>query len=106
MKPPTLRHRAATVCEDAKVEGPAATHTVQPGCKHYWDIDRAIAQVSNGTCKLCGSHKQFPNYLSDCIAGPDKESYLGWLIKQERKGMPATHDSAIVLDIGGHYSVH
>jgi|GEM_PF-1490375 hypothetical protein len=108
MKAPTLRHRAATICEDAKVEGPAATHTVQHGCKHYWDIDRATAQVSRGTCKLCGARKQFPNYLSDCIAGPDADRYQEWLSKQEWQDMLATPDSAIVLEVGGvsHYSVH
>jgi len=108
MKAPTLRHRAATICEDAKVEGLAATHTVQPGCKHYWDIDRATAQVSRGTCKLCGARKQFPNYLSDCIAGPDADRYQEWLSKQEWQDMLATPDSAIVLEVGGgsHYSVH
>ena len=107
MKAPTLRHRAATICEEAEVERPAI-QMGQSGCKHYWEIDRATAQVSRGICKLCGSHKQFPNYLSDCIAGPDKESYQGWLIKQDRQDMLATPDSSIVLDIGGgsHYSVH
>ena len=107
MKAPTLRHRAATICEEAKVERPAI-QMGQSGCKHHWEIDRATAQVSRGICKLCGSHKQFPNYLSDCIAGPDKESYQGWLIKQDRQDMLATPDSSIVLDIGGgsHYSVH
>ena len=88
MKAPTLRHRAATICEEAKVERPAI-QMGQSGCKHYWEIDRATAQVSKGICKLCGSHKQFPNYLSDCIAGPDKESYREW------QDMLATSDSAI-----------
>ncbi|MDM7999486.1 MAG: hypothetical protein QUS33_05655 [Dehalococcoidia bacterium] len=106
MKAPTLRHRAATVCREGKVEGPA-TRTVQPACKHYWEIERATAQVSRGVCKLCGSHKQFPNYLSDCIAGPDKESYQEWLSKQEWQDMLATPDSTIILDMGGsHYSIH
>jgi hypothetical protein len=109
MKAPTLRHRAATICQEAKVEGPAATQSVHSGCRHYWEIERATAQVSRGTCKLCGTHKQFPNYLSDCIAGPDKESYQEWLSKQEWQDMlTPTTDSAIVLDIGGgsHYSIH
>jgi hypothetical protein len=100
MKAPTLRHRAATICQEARVEGPAAIQTVQSACRHYWEIERATAQVSRGTCKLCGSHKQFPNYLSDCIAGPDKESYQEWLSKQEWQEMLATPDSAIVLDMG------
>ncbi len=108
MKAPTLRHRAATANEEAKVEGPAASETVQSGCRHYWEIERATAQVSKGVCKLCGCHKQFPNYLSDCIAGPDKESYQEWLSKQEWQDMLTTPDSALVLDIGGgsHYSIH
>jgi hypothetical protein len=100
MKAPTLRHRAATICQEAKVEGPAAIQTAHSSCRHYWEIERATAQVSRGTCKLCGSHKQFPNYLSDCIAGPDKESYQEWLSKQEWQDMLATPDSAIVLDVG------
>jgi hypothetical protein len=99
MKAPTIRHRAATTCEDANVERPAI-QIGQSSCKHYWEIDRATAQVSRGICKLCGSNRQFPNYLSDCIAGPDKESYQGWLVKQERQDMLATPYSAIVLDNG------
>ncbi len=108
MKAPTLRHRAATVCEEAKVHTPSTTQAVQPECKHYWIIDRATAQISRGVCKLCGAHKQFPNYLSDCIAGPDKESYQEWLSKQEWQDMLTSSDNDIIVDMGGgnRYSVH
>lgn len=43
------------------------------GCKHYWILENATSQVSNGVCKLCGEKRDFPNYLSGCLRSGDPE---------------------------------
>ena len=32
---------------------------------HRWRIDEPNGAVSTGTCKICGTTKQFKNWLSD-----------------------------------------
>ena len=55
-------------------------------CQHHWVIDMAAGPVSKGRCQTCGMHREFPNYLSDCLAGNDKETYERWLARQGQQG--------------------
>ena len=43
-------------------------------CRHYWIIAGAKGPISEGTCKLCGSRKEFKNYLQDCL-NPDNSEH-------------------------------
>lgn len=54
----------------------------QPECQHHWTIDIAAGPVSIGICQICGTRKEFRNYLSDCLADKEKETYEGWLARQ------------------------
>jgi hypothetical protein len=91
MKPSTLDRSTKPICaDDACSKSP-----VQAGCTHHWIIGRATASVSSGVCRVCGAQKQFPNYLSDCLANPDKESYQEWLNRQEWQEMTWTQDGVI-----------
>jgi hypothetical protein len=65
------------------------------GCTHHWIIGRATASVSSGECRVCGAQRQFPNYLSDCLANPDKESYQEWLNRQEWQEVTWSQDRVI-----------
>ena len=47
-------------------------------CRHYWIIERMAGSTSRGVCKLCGMHKEFKNYLVDCLQVND-EQYEEWL---------------------------
>ena len=92
MKAPTLRQRAATVGEQARTEGPAAAEG-QSDCRHYWEIETAVTQLSRGVCKLCGSYRQFPNYLPDCLTATEKERYHEWFSRQEcQNGLTASQE--------------
>lgn len=57
------------------------------GCQHYWEIETAVSQVSRGICRLCGSCREFPNYLQDCVTTEKKERYHEWFSAEERQGM-------------------
>lgn len=97
MKLTSLDHRGKSpLGHDAGVQPRAHT-----GCKHHWVIGRATASVSSGECRVCGAQRQFPNYLSDCLANPDKESYQEWLNRQEWQEVTWAQDNAIPGIEGG-----
>ncbi|MFC1925435.1 hypothetical protein ACFLW2_01910 [Chloroflexota bacterium] len=50
---------------------------VQQDCRHHWKIQSVAGPISRGVCKLCGTKKEFGNYLSDCV-DMEKEDYLSW----------------------------
>ncbi len=100
MKAPTLRQRAATTGAQKSIEGlPEAT----PGtdCRHYWEIEIAVSQVSRGICRLCGSCRQFSNYLADCVAAEKREKYHEWFPLEECQGMLAASDPRLIADQQG-----
>ena len=97
MKLSTLDDRAKPIYEeDAGEQSP-----VQVRCIHHWIIGRATASVSNGVCQVCGAQKRFPNYLSDCLANPDKESYQEWLNRQEWQEVTWTQGNVVTGFEGG-----
>ncbi len=53
-------------------------------CQHHWVIDAAAGRVSSGRCQTCGTEKQFHNFLPDCLADKDRETYEGWLAKHSQ----------------------
>ena len=55
----------ATKCEQE--------HARQQECDHYWVIESAEGPLSKGVCRLCGGHKEFNNYLLDCLGENSKE---------------------------------
>ncbi len=34
---------------------------------------------------MCGEHRAFPNYLSDCLLNNDREKFEEWVANQGRK---------------------
>ena len=56
----------------------------QAECQHHWTIDIAAGPVSTGMCQICGTRKEFHNYLSDCLADKDRETYEGWLARHSQ----------------------
>ena len=72
-----MTREAATISRDHVVQE-RPTNAI---CQHYWVIDMARDAVSDGICQLCGAHKEFKNYLPDCLAGMDKEKYGEWLAR-------------------------
>src|SRR4030042_5203077 len=52
------------------------------GCQHHWVIDMAEGPVSKGRWETCGIQREFHNFLSDCLAANDKETYEQWLARQ------------------------
>ena len=57
----------------------------QQECRHYWVIKPvAIGRISTGVCKLCGTQKEFGNYITDCV-DLEKEGYLEWGGSQRRE---------------------
>jgi hypothetical protein len=42
------------------IEPPAAV-----ACRHHWIIEPAVGPVSEGSCRKCGVHKEFKNYLEE-----------------------------------------
>jgi hypothetical protein len=71
------------------------------GCQHHWVIDAAAGPVSSGRCQSCGTQRRFHNYLPDCLADKDRETYEGWLAKHsqnERRRARAKRGTASLLD--------
>lgn len=101
MKSSTLTYETTVVYEAV----PKARSPLQLECKHYWMIERATAAVSNGVCKHCGARKQFLNYLSDCLANPDKDGYQEWLNRQEWQEIMHNSDEAVLSGLGGERSL-
>lgn len=54
-------------------------------CEHFWIIETANGPVSSGVCRLCGSRREFHNYLSDCLANKDRDKFEEWLAKNGRE---------------------
>lgn len=73
----------------------------QAECQHHWTIDIAAGPVSTGICQMCGTRKEFRNYLSDCLADKDKETYEGWLARHsqnERRRAKARRGTRAVMN--------
>ena len=82
----------STRYRDASANGNAAGGS----CHHHWVIDMAKGPVSKGRCEVCGASAEFHNFLSDCLANKNEESYEQWLAKegrQERKRAKARRGS-------------
>ena len=73
--------KTATPLREAKAQHPAPKRI----CHHYWMIDPPDGRTSQGECLLCGDHRVFPNYLSDCLIENDQEKFEEWLAKQGRR---------------------
>ena len=97
MQSPTLVPEAKLAYE----EGAGGWTAAQLRCTHHWIIGRATASVSGGICRFCGAQKQFPNYLSSCLANPDKESYQEWLKRQEWQEVTWTQEDVVSGFEGG-----
>lgn len=63
-----------------------ARHNVGSGsCHHHWVIDMAKGPVSRGRCEVCGTSRDFHNFISDCLANKNEESYEQWLAREGRQ---------------------
>ncbi len=52
-----------------------------PDCVHHWLIDSPSGSESAASCKICGAHRVFANYVSDFIYEGDSADALpqaGW----------------------------
>jgi len=70
-------------------------------CPHHWVIDAAAGPVSKGRCETCGTQKEFHNYLPDCLAIKDRETYEGWVARHsqnERRRARAKRGIVSLLD--------
>jgi hypothetical protein len=65
--------------------GGAKRNVASGSCHHHWVIDMAKGPVSKGRCEVCGTSKEFPNFLSDCLAIKNEESYEQWLAREGRQ---------------------
>ncbi len=71
------------------------------GCQHHWVIDAAAGPVSKGRCQTCGTQKEFHNFLPDCLANKDRETYEGWVARHsqnERRRERAKRGIVSLLD--------
>lgn len=66
-------------------DGGAKRDVASRSCHHHWVIDMAQGPVSRGRCEFCGTRKDFRNYLSDCLANKNEESYEQWLAREGRQ---------------------
>ncbi len=85
----------------AEAERTAEEKAVGGGCQHHWVIDAAAGRVSSGRCQTCGTEKQFHNFLPDCLADKDRETYEGWLAKHsqtERRRAKAKRGIVSLMD--------
>lgn len=57
-----MRHRLGDTPEEAKVK---------EKCRHHWIIEGHTGPFSKGVCKLCGSMKEFRNYVPYTARGMD-----------------------------------
>jgi hypothetical protein len=91
------------VSRTAVVNGERTEEERSPGgvCPHHWVIDEAAGPVSRGRCQVCGTQKEFNNYLPDCLANKDRETYEGWVAKHsqnERRRARAKRGIVSLLD--------
>lgn len=103
MEAPTLHQGAANTGEQGSVGGLPA-HEAGPDCRHYWEIEIAVSQLSTGVCRLCRSHREFSNYFADCLAGTGKrEGYYDWLCRDEcQQVLTPYHSPASPMASGGY----
>ena len=83
--------------------GGAKRSVASRSCNHHWVIDMAQGPVSKGRCELCGTNKDFHNFLSDCMANRNEESYEQWLAKEgrlERKRAKAGRGAMSLVEEG------
>ena len=40
---------------------------IKQKCRHFWLIEAAAGPISRGICQLCGTKRNFDNYLTDCL---------------------------------------
>jgi hypothetical protein len=66
-------------------EASANGNVARGSCPHHWVIDMAQGPVSKGKCEVCGTSREFHNFLSDCLANKNEESYEQWLAKEGRQ---------------------
>jgi hypothetical protein len=83
----------------ANEKGVIREEFVREQCQHHWVIEDATGRASDGVCKLCGAHKEFMNYLPDCLQ-LDEEEYEAWLKRQRDyiKGRELEDEAA--LEVG------
>lgn len=86
-----MRRKEATTYREAKT---------QEECRHHWVIETAAGPVSRGVCKLCGAHKEFGNYLPDCL-GIEKDDYREWAESPRREKGRREPSEGIFPEIGG-----
>ena len=43
-------------------------------CRHHWVIQPADGPVSNGSCRVCGEHREFKNYVESATWGDSRIS--------------------------------
>ncbi|MBM3945731.1 MAG: hypothetical protein FJ317_09655 [SAR202 cluster bacterium] len=68
-KSKTSGQQAVLDKETPKADEQTVVHVA--GCMHHWVIDAPAGPISKGTCKLCGTQKQFQNYLETSYWGAD-----------------------------------
>lgn len=78
-----MRSNTATLPERTEEASEQKRRIVQ--CEHFWVIETANGPVSSGVCRLCGSRREFFNYLSDCLADKDRDRFEEWVVKQGRE---------------------
>jgi hypothetical protein len=69
-------------------------------CRHHWIIEDPRDRKSEGMCKLCGAHKEFMNYLRDCLEA-DGEEYEAWLSRQKDYVRESEMAEKAVEQVGG-----
>jgi hypothetical protein len=73
---------------------------VRQQCRHHWIIEDPRDRASEGMCKLCGAHKEFMNYLPDCLEA-DGEEYEVWLNRQKDYVKESEMAEKAVEQVGG-----
>jgi hypothetical protein len=63
-------------------------------CRHHWRIASPNGATSNGTCKLCGAIREFPNSTNESVWDNDHgEGGLGrWRRKNAMQEISVTHE--------------